>query len=374
MAKLSDHSLRSLYVSNCERYKCRVNNTLLELLPDEKGRTDLLTEIDLNMNLVGRRGVMPVVELAQHCDKLHRLCLADNFLNNESIKHLVDTLTDHPALSHLDLRRNPISHKAGKMLAALARSNTTLQTVLLDDTLINPALVRIIEDTASANGGGGAKRPSSAPASGRPTAPASVPPVPRKGFEPADAPVPTAPTGPPVAPPAPAPAAEPAPVRSEVPSATTTSGPGAGPAPPSATPEASGPAPRAAQAPASTSDAPAPSPELLPDVGSGVQAMLQGGAGELKNLEQCAELVKDGAVADAPAPAAPAAAPAPAPALDTPLTQTQLLAQAVGSEPSATLSMLGAAADLINKWKAGEAAPSHRSGKRKRKPKKKSRR
>ena len=54
-------------------------------------------------------------------------------------------------MEEVDLSHNPISHLAGKMLSEYVGVNTQIVQLQLNDTLINPALIRIIERKAAAN-------------------------------------------------------------------------------------------------------------------------------------------------------------------------------------------------------------------------------
>uniref|UniRef100_A0A7S1NET5 Uncharacterized protein n=1 Tax=Eutreptiella gymnastica TaxID=73025 RepID=A0A7S1NET5_9EUGL len=141
-------SPRELYALKCVENGCKKNSLLMKSLPS-LARWDLLTELDLNLNFVGSLGIRPVLEVVRRSPNVSKLCLADNFLTNDSVKDIVTQLMNHPKLSHLDLRKNPISHAGGKMLSQFATESPALHTVLLDDTLINPALVRIIQKKAT---------------------------------------------------------------------------------------------------------------------------------------------------------------------------------------------------------------------------------
>eukprot|EP01004_Peranema_trichophorum_P005197 NODE_4067_length_1236_cov_9.752022_g3574_i0.p1 GENE.NODE_4067_length_1236_cov_9.752022_g3574_i0~~NODE_4067_length_1236_cov_9.752022_g3574_i0.p1 ORF type:complete len:344 (-),score=79.87 NODE_4067_length_1236_cov_9.752022_g3574_i0:169-1200(-) len=148
-----DKSLREIYGKECETAKCKQNSYLLKILPSTPTTSHCLIELDLNLNFVGRNGLKPVLEVARRAYCLKKLCLADNFLNNDSVKEIVASLQSHTSLAYMDLSRNPISHAAGKMLARYASENKAIQSILLVDTLINPALIRIIQQTAGANAG-----------------------------------------------------------------------------------------------------------------------------------------------------------------------------------------------------------------------------
>eukprot|EP01065_Artemidia_motanka_P008489 TRINITY_DN1427_c3_g1_i1.p1 TRINITY_DN1427_c3_g1~~TRINITY_DN1427_c3_g1_i1.p1 ORF type:complete len:797 (+),score=276.09 TRINITY_DN1427_c3_g1_i1:62-2392(+) len=162
----------ALYQLSCDRFRCRKNAHLMKHLPAEKGRFDLLTEIDLNLTLVGRKGIRAILELVRACRNVERLCFADNALNNDSVKDIVGVLWDHPSVEHLDLSRNPISHAAGKLLSELAGKNQMIGGILLSDTLINPALIKIIESKAAVNAAARHPKPP-APPMAIPTPPAA---------------------------------------------------------------------------------------------------------------------------------------------------------------------------------------------------------
>ena len=89
--------------------------------------------------------------MIQLSTNLRKVLLADNFLTNDSIKEIVDVLAGHPGVEQVDFSRNPISHNAGKLLSDFVGSNQIVTGVDVRDTLINPALIRIIEQKAERN-------------------------------------------------------------------------------------------------------------------------------------------------------------------------------------------------------------------------------
>eukprot|EP00667_Euglena_gracilis_P005627 EG_transcript_5666 len=143
-----EDSPRAVYAAKCDELRCRKNSHLMRALPGAV-QWDSLTEMDLSWNFVGRVGVLPVLEVVRRSPNIIKLSLANNFLNNDSVREIVTHLVDHRCLGHLDLSRNPISHAAGKLLSRFAVQSPRLHTVLLEETLINPALVRIIQRNAA---------------------------------------------------------------------------------------------------------------------------------------------------------------------------------------------------------------------------------
>ena len=55
-------SAREVYEAQCERFGCKCNSQMLKTLPTEPDVFDSL-EIDLSMNMVGTKGLLPVLEV-----------------------------------------------------------------------------------------------------------------------------------------------------------------------------------------------------------------------------------------------------------------------------------------------------------------------
>ena len=104
----------------------------------------------MSLTSAGRVGIRAVLEVIRVASRLERLTLADNWLNNDSVKEVVGVIGTSN-LHFLDLSRNPISHSAGKVLSDYAGRNRAIYSILLDGTLINPALIRIIHQKADTN-------------------------------------------------------------------------------------------------------------------------------------------------------------------------------------------------------------------------------
>eukprot|EP01006_Ploeotia_vitrea_P013480 TRINITY_DN3525_c0_g1_i1.p1 TRINITY_DN3525_c0_g1~~TRINITY_DN3525_c0_g1_i1.p1 ORF type:complete len:607 (-),score=61.01 TRINITY_DN3525_c0_g1_i1:123-1943(-) len=141
-------SLRDIYCQQCDKLKCKRNSNLLKMLPADRYS---LRELDLNLNFVGRVGVKAVLQVALAAPKLQKLCIADNFLSNDCVRHLTNTLSTHPSLHYLDLSANPISHVSGKALNEFVTNNVNIFSIVLKDTLINPALIKMINKKGQHN-------------------------------------------------------------------------------------------------------------------------------------------------------------------------------------------------------------------------------
>eukprot|EP00756_Hemistasia_phaeocysticola_P038957 Hpha_TRINITY_DN16790_c3_g7::TRINITY_DN16790_c3_g7_i1::g.80139::m.80139 len=170
-------SLRDLYISECKRLQCKKNSGLLQLLPAEPGVFDSMPLLDLSLNCVGRNGIRALYRVVEVAHGLQRILLADNCINNDAARDLILALNGHPNLRQIDLSRNPISHLSGKLLSEFVPLHPQLTSVGLSDTLINPALVRIILRKAEENKGrADGVSPAPAPAAAfRPAAPPDPP-------------------------------------------------------------------------------------------------------------------------------------------------------------------------------------------------------
>jgi hypothetical protein len=135
-------SLRDLYVSECSRIGCKCNTAIVKSLPATSTLT--ISIIDLNNNFVGAKGLRAIVAMAAKCPELRQLLVADNYLTNESVVEMCDILDPLTKLEVLDLSNNPISHVAGKRLSLFVSRHPSMHIVKLQNTLINPALVKII--------------------------------------------------------------------------------------------------------------------------------------------------------------------------------------------------------------------------------------
>eukprot|EP01065_Artemidia_motanka_P040576 TRINITY_DN5107_c5_g1_i1.p1 TRINITY_DN5107_c5_g1~~TRINITY_DN5107_c5_g1_i1.p1 ORF type:complete len:264 (+),score=52.13 TRINITY_DN5107_c5_g1_i1:58-849(+) len=144
-------SLREVYEASCERHGCKANTAVVRLLPADWSARHRLHRLDLSLNFIGRVGLRPVLDVVRRSPQLQHLSLADNFLDNSAVAEVLATVDGHPSLRTLDLSRNPVSQAAGKLLSSLVRNNANISSVIVDDTLISPALKASILRKAAAN-------------------------------------------------------------------------------------------------------------------------------------------------------------------------------------------------------------------------------
>jgi hypothetical protein len=148
---------REIYLQECEQRKVRVNSDVVRMLPATAANATWahIQTLDLSRNCLGRRGMLPVLAVIRMCPNLRVLDLSDNYLSNDFVLELCATLKESsPHLTTLNLSRNPISYPAGKALLRLIRGGgkETLRAVLVEQTLMNPGLARLVTRTAQDRG------------------------------------------------------------------------------------------------------------------------------------------------------------------------------------------------------------------------------
>ena len=145
-AAAGEMSLHDEYKNYCSQSNIKPNSDLLKKLPREKGA--FISEINLDLNYIGIKGVQPLLQILKRNRGLRLLNLKDNNLENDEVKSLASILlTESGAeLTHLDLSNNPISLAGGSALMELVTRQKSLKTIVLRGTLIQPKVVdRIVE-------------------------------------------------------------------------------------------------------------------------------------------------------------------------------------------------------------------------------------
>lgn len=139
--------LREQYDSLCQQWGCRPNSQVRKMLamsPLDAASSGAL-DLDLSKNIIGSRGILPVLKTAASLPFLRSLRLRDNYLTNESIQQLGDHLDGHPSLVEIDVSANAISQPAGKRLLLLVSRTPQLRVLEMEDTLINIGLQQRIQ-------------------------------------------------------------------------------------------------------------------------------------------------------------------------------------------------------------------------------------
>eukprot|EP01006_Ploeotia_vitrea_P027426 TRINITY_DN60251_c0_g1_i1.p1 TRINITY_DN60251_c0_g1~~TRINITY_DN60251_c0_g1_i1.p1 ORF type:complete len:989 (+),score=104.14 TRINITY_DN60251_c0_g1_i1:84-3050(+) len=147
---LTDKSLYSVYRYHCTKNKIKPNSGLLKMLPKEEGV--YISEINMDYNYIGVKGLQPLLEILKLNRNLKVLNLKDNNLENNEIKALVNVLiASEDTLQTLDLSNNPISLHGGSALIELITKKRNVTEVRLDGTLIQQKIIAKISELVAQN-------------------------------------------------------------------------------------------------------------------------------------------------------------------------------------------------------------------------------
>eukprot|EP01059_Diplonema_ambulator_P012223 TRINITY_DN22455_c0_g1_i2.p1 TRINITY_DN22455_c0_g1~~TRINITY_DN22455_c0_g1_i2.p1 ORF type:complete len:519 (+),score=170.21 TRINITY_DN22455_c0_g1_i2:143-1699(+) len=132
---------RELYERRCRELDVKPNSALVDMLPttDEE-----LTELDLSNNMVGLKGLVPVLDVVKDCRKITTFSVADNQLTSPAAKEVGAKLMGHPTLTALDISKNHLP-LGGEAMLELAKANQVLRKIDITDTHIRPLFTKLIE-------------------------------------------------------------------------------------------------------------------------------------------------------------------------------------------------------------------------------------
>jgi Ca2+-binding EF-hand superfamily protein len=141
---LSATSSRDVYALLCKKNNCRYIKAVASQFSDVPGAWNGPGSLDLSKTYVGRKGVIPIVEVCKLLPSLSSLILSNNFLTNESVWYICKVALFHPGLQELDLSFNAITWTAAMSVAELVTHNNRIHSVNLAGTSIAPQIVEAI--------------------------------------------------------------------------------------------------------------------------------------------------------------------------------------------------------------------------------------
>lgn len=151
-------SPRQIYLAECERHGCKPNSSLRELLPGDTA-TEMNSLDPGPANFVGPTGSKAVIGTVRDSHAVKHLNLSGNGITAEVVEYLCVELNNHPSLTSIDLSGNPISYAGGKSLERFVAQNQRIVELKLDGTLINPAVVRHVQELVCLHIRSGLARP-----------------------------------------------------------------------------------------------------------------------------------------------------------------------------------------------------------------------
>eukprot|EP01064_Diplonema_japonicum_P020316 TRINITY_DN2955_c2_g1_i1.p1 TRINITY_DN2955_c2_g1~~TRINITY_DN2955_c2_g1_i1.p1 ORF type:complete len:467 (+),score=105.35 TRINITY_DN2955_c2_g1_i1:64-1401(+) len=132
---------KQLYEDRCKELEIKPNSALLELLPT----SDVgMSKLDLSNNMVGLKGLVPVLDVVKACKEIRSFSVSDNQLTSPAAKEVGTRLTGHPTLTSLDISKNHLP-LGGESMLELAKANQALREINIAETHIRPLFTKLIE-------------------------------------------------------------------------------------------------------------------------------------------------------------------------------------------------------------------------------------
>ncbi|CCW59793.1 unnamed protein product [Phytomonas sp. EM1] len=141
--EFEDDSPLEAYTRLCAQHECKPNSHVSRLLSNTANGWDTLSVLDVSKTYIGPKGFISLINLCCRLSSLRRLCLADNFLQNESIWHLAGMAMHHPTLTEIDISQNEfISWTGGMCIAQALLGNVQITSIWLYQTAIPPSVAQ----------------------------------------------------------------------------------------------------------------------------------------------------------------------------------------------------------------------------------------
>lgn len=122
-------TLNDLYVYYCRRSDCKPNTGFSHFLEEEyekHGEKRILYEVDVSHNYLGRKGIIPVLDLVKNTKTVKLLDVSNNRLEHEQMAHLCYCLARHPSIQSLSIANNLLHDVTTSLLVELLEMNPNL--------------------------------------------------------------------------------------------------------------------------------------------------------------------------------------------------------------------------------------------------------
>ncbi|KEG14503.1 calpain cysteine peptidase [Trypanosoma grayi] len=147
-------TLEDLYVSYCRRRGCKPNSSLSHYLQEEydrHGQQRVLERIDLSQNYVGKKGIIPVLDLVKNVKTVRKLNTSNNMLEHEQLDHLVYCLALHPSMEEVDISNNCLHDGSLDHILKLLEANSSITHVDATGNDFTPSSLARIADKLEKN-------------------------------------------------------------------------------------------------------------------------------------------------------------------------------------------------------------------------------
>lgn len=125
-------TLNDLYGYYCRRCNCKPNSAFSHFLEEEfekHGKKRVLYEVDVSDNYLGRKGIIPVLDLVKNIKTVKVLDVSNNRLEHEQLAHLCYCLACHPSIQTLRISNNLLHDASITLLSELLEMNSNLVEV-----------------------------------------------------------------------------------------------------------------------------------------------------------------------------------------------------------------------------------------------------
>lgn len=122
-------TLNELYEYYCRRCNCKPNSAFSRFLEEEfkkHGGKRILYEVDVSRNYLGRKGIIPVLDLVKNTKTVNFLDVSNNRLEHEQLIHLCYCLARHPSIQTLCISNNLLHDTSVTLLTELLEMNPNL--------------------------------------------------------------------------------------------------------------------------------------------------------------------------------------------------------------------------------------------------------
>jgi serine/threonine protein kinase len=143
---------RILYLSKCTSHGVKPNTDVERLFTE---CTNEVTILDLSTNYVGAKGLLAVIDLVGENERIEKIVLGNNGVNNAVVEKLCAVLRKHKSVTSVDLSHNSVSHMAGRMLLHLIQMNNRIIELKLEGTQVMPTMLTRIQAQLARNRKGG---------------------------------------------------------------------------------------------------------------------------------------------------------------------------------------------------------------------------
>lgn len=147
-------TLNDLYMYYCRRWECRPNSAFSQFLEKEYAKNDnqrILVKVDVSNNYLGRKGIIPVLDLVKNTKTVKFLDVSCNRLEHEQLEHLCYCLAKHPSIETVYLCNNLLHDGSLPLLLELLEMNPSIVEVDISGNSFCPSSFERIEEFTRKN-------------------------------------------------------------------------------------------------------------------------------------------------------------------------------------------------------------------------------